>query len=78
MAMALGDWEWAPVHFALVGAIAAVAIPFALVEWLLKAKGDFVIVHAPVWIAYPACAALVILTLGMSSHYQANFIYFQF
>jgi alginate O-acetyltransferase complex protein AlgI len=78
MAMAFGDWEWAPVHFALVGAIAAVSIPFALVEWLLKAKGDFVIIQAPGWIAYPACAVLIVLTLGMSSHYQASFIYFQF
>jgi alginate O-acetyltransferase complex protein AlgI len=78
MAMAVGDWEWVPVHSAVVMAIAAVILPLALLEWLLQSKGDFFLVRAPVWIAYPACAALVILSLAMSSHYQASFIYFQF
>jgi D-alanyl-lipoteichoic acid acyltransferase DltB (MBOAT superfamily) len=78
MAMAFGNWEWAPVHSALLTAIAAVVIPLALLEWLLQTKGDFCLVQAPVWIAYPIYAVLATLSLAMSSHYQANFIYFQF
>ena len=78
MAAALPDWEWAPVHSALVTAIAAVVLPLVLLEWLLQAKGDFFLVRAPIWIAYPVCAIFVTLSLAMSSHYQANFIYFQF
>ena len=78
MVMAFGDWEWAPVHSALITAIAAAMVPLALLEWRLQTKGDFFLAQEPVWIFYPTCAAFAIFSLAMSSHYQASFIYFQF
>jgi D-alanyl-lipoteichoic acid acyltransferase DltB (MBOAT superfamily) len=78
MASAFSNWEWAPVHAALTTAIVAVVLPLALLEWLLQKKGDYFLVDAPIWIACPAYAVLVILSLAMASHYQASFIYFQF
>ena len=78
MAKAFDNWEWAPVHSALIAAIVTVMVPLAFLEWLLQTKGDFFLVRTPVWIGYPTCAALIILTLAMSTHYQASFIYFQF
>jgi alginate O-acetyltransferase complex protein AlgI len=78
MTMALRHWEWVPVHSALVVTLATLAIPLALLEWLLQRRGDFFPLQAPLWLAYPAYAALIVICLAVSSHYQASFIYFQF
>jgi alginate O-acetyltransferase complex protein AlgI len=78
MTVALGNWEWAPVHSALVVTLATLAIPLGLLEWLLQRRGDFFPLQTPVWLAYPAYATLIVICLAMSSHYQASFIYFQF
>ncbi|MDB5578711.1 MAG: hypothetical protein JWR80_3887 [Bradyrhizobium sp.] len=78
MTGAFSNWEWTPGHWALVTAIVTVLIPLALLEWVLQTKGDYCLVEAPVWVAYPAYAVFVMLSLAMASHYQASFIYFQF
>jgi D-alanyl-lipoteichoic acid acyltransferase DltB (MBOAT superfamily) len=78
MVRAFGNWELAPVHSALITAIAAAVVPLALLEWQLQTKGDFSLAQKPVWIFYPTCAVFAIISLAMSSHYQASFIYFQF
>ncbi|KGT73651.1 hypothetical protein MA20_43415 [Bradyrhizobium japonicum] len=78
MTMALRNWEWAPVHSALVVTLVTLALPLGLLEWLLQRRGDFFPLHTPVWLAYPAYAALIVICLAMSSHYHASFIYFQF
>ena len=78
MTRAFGNWEWAPVHSALLVTIATLAIPLGMLEWLLRRKGDFFPLQTPVWLTYPAYAALIVISLAMSSHYQASFIYFQF
>ena len=78
MMMSFSNWEWAPVHAALVTTIVTIVVPLAALEWLLQTKGDYSLVEAPVWVAYPAYTVFVILSLAMASHYQASFIYFQF
>lgn len=78
MMHALRNWEWAPVHSALITAIIAVAVPLGLLEGALRSKGDFFLVRAPAWVTYPSFAAFVTLSLAMSTHYRASFIYFQF
>lgn len=79
MTRALGNWEWVPVHSQLVWALLTLAIPLAVLEWLMQRRGDFFFtMQTPRWVSYPAYAALIVVSLAMSSQYQASFIYFQF
>jgi D-alanyl-lipoteichoic acid acyltransferase DltB (MBOAT superfamily) len=75
---ALGDWEFAPVHHAVLLAIFATAIPLAAMEWLLRAKGDFAILRWPPWVASLALGLMIVVILAMTQRHQASFIYFQF
>jgi alginate O-acetyltransferase complex protein AlgI len=78
MVRALNNWELAPVHSAVALAIATVIFPLFVFEWLLKTKGDFIVLEFPFWIRMPLFALLLILVLAMTRHHQASFIYFQF
>src|SRR5262249_22536161 len=78
MLAALGNWEWAPVHSAVLTAIMTMVVALAALEWLLQKHGDFVLADAPNSIRYPACSVVVVLASALASHHQATFIYFQF
>ncbi|WP_375306544.1 MBOAT family O-acyltransferase [Bradyrhizobium sp. A11] len=78
MLSALANWEWAPVHSAIVLAILSLAGPLMLLEWQLQLRGDYFLLHRPAWMRYPLFAALAAVTIAASGHVNATFIYFQF
>jgi hypothetical protein len=78
MISALGDWEWAPVHASLLIAILSLAIPLALLEWLMRTRGDYFLVESPAWLRIPVNAVVMILVASMVGRYRVEFIYFQF
>ncbi|MDD1531080.1 membrane-bound O-acyltransferase family protein [Bradyrhizobium sp. WBOS7] len=78
MLSALANWEWAPVHSAIVLAILSLAGPLMLLEWQLKLRGDYFLLRRPAWMRYPLFAALAAVTIAASGHVNATFIYFQF
>jgi alginate O-acetyltransferase complex protein AlgI len=78
MTRALRNWEWVPVHGALIRAILATLLPLALLEWLLRRHGDFFPLAAPRWVVYPAFSALLIAVVTLAARQQVSFIYFQF
>ncbi|WP_456618441.1 MULTISPECIES: MBOAT family O-acyltransferase [unclassified Bradyrhizobium] len=75
---ALRNWEWAPVHSAIVVAILTLSVPLLLLEWQLQSRGDYFLLQRPVWVRYPLFAALAAVTIAASGHVNATFIYFQF
>jgi alginate O-acetyltransferase complex protein AlgI len=78
MTGALGHWEWAPVHGAVMKALVVVGVPLFALEWLLRSRGDYFFVEQPRWLSYPVYAVLAVVALAAAGHQQVSFIYFQF
>lgn len=76
---ALRNWNWVPVHSAMLVAIVTVIAPLALIEGIQRRlSDDFFVLKLPPWATYPALSAMTLLCLVMSRDYQPSFIYFQF
>lgn len=78
MLYALTNWEWAPVHSAVLLAILSLSGPLILLEWQLQMHGDYFLLRRPAWMRHPLFAALAAVTIAASGHVNATFIYFQF
>jgi D-alanyl-lipoteichoic acid acyltransferase DltB (MBOAT superfamily) len=78
MTAALGDLTWTPGHGTLLLALAVLIAPVALVEWLQRRRGVWVVADAPLPVRIVWEAAALMVMVAVMDRVRAEFIYFQF